>query len=221
MNHQIIEVKGIGEPGSFNTITFKVNSTDPATEASKTSSGTVYLSEPTIATSDEDLIAVVLETNDYERITQQIEAGFMQGRTQLAAPSSAATPAFVPLTPEQQRAQWVKSIDSTVEMISHQFTRFQMEYVEREAAAKAYIESNYTIDPTTWITRFADNKRLGYPEVAALILQQAVACREALKALGELRMDKYLVEDAPDMQTAQAEYDKVIAACFVINGNLP
>ena len=119
------------------------------------------------------------------------------------------------------RRLWSASVDETVARICGQFTRFQMGYVERETAARAYIESGYTIDPTVWVTRFADNTGMDYPTAAARIIAQADAYRNALVELEAYRMDKYRITGASTPELARIEHERIISACLAIHRSLP
>jgi hypothetical protein len=222
MKHTITKVAAIRNSGGLVTgISFGLRVEEPQTGKFGEGNGVHYLDLPadmTVARMEETVVA----SREYTALSDQLKLPLYVALTAANSGSFNATlPQPVAPSETEVRQRWADSVDKTVEMISGQFTRFQMEYVEREAAAKAYIESGHTIDPTTWITRFADNNGMGYPETATLILQQADACRSALMALGELRMDKYLVLRAPSMHAAQAEYDRIITACFAIDKDLP
>lgn len=127
-----------------------------------------------------------------------------------------AQPAPPTLSDADKRAMWMSSVDSTVESTLRRHTRFQMGYTEREAAAKAFIASGGTIDPTVWITRFADNVAISYLQAANIILQQAAQLRAALVQLEALRMDKYLIERAASIVFAESEYHRIVAEIVAI-----
>lgn len=130
-------------------------------------------------------------------------------------------PVIAPPTEAQQRELWAKQIDATIRLISDQYTCFQMEYVEREAAAIAYQKAGFEGMPDEWITRFADSARIPYPEAAQRILTQAAELRPAIKELGGLRMEKYRVLTAETQGDAQREFTRIIAAARAIEENLP
>jgi len=103
----------------------------------------------------------------------------------------------------EKKALMVK-IDDAVAARIERSTRFSMEYEQREAAAEAFKNNAYKGDPGEWVTRFATNAGMNNTAAADLILQQANGLRAALKELGSLRMDKYLVQQAESLAEAQA-----------------
>jgi hypothetical protein len=119
-----------------------------------------------------------------------------------------------------QRRTWVTAVDDTIAAIISKQTRFQMGYVEREAAALAYKNSGFTGDPTVWVTRFADNVKMPYKDAALLILSQATNLRTALKELEGLRMDKYLITAASTQELAEAQFNRIIRAAQTIASKL-
>jgi hypothetical protein len=102
-------------------------------------------------------------------------------------------------------------IDSTVAAVYAQFTRFQMEYEMREAAAAAFKKSGYVGEPTDWIKIFADNTGISYRACTDLILSQAAQLRGAIALLGAYRMNKYKVKNAATIEEASLEFDKIIS----------
>lgn len=129
-------------------------------------------------------------------------------------------PAPPVLSDADKRAMWMASVDSAVESILRRHTRFQMGYTEREAAARAYIASGGAIEPTVWITRFADNVGMPYAQAAALILQQAAQLRAALVQLEALRMDKYLIERASTIEFAEGAHKRIVDEITAIGESL-
>lgn len=134
-----------------------------------------------------------------------------------AAPT---TPVPVVMTEAQKRATWVSQIDATVAQVYSQYTRFQLEYEMREAAAQAFKDAGYTGEPTVWIKSFADNTGITYQACADLILSQAVKLRGAMTLLGSLRMDKYKILTAGTLEEASAAFDAIIAQVGAIAGSL-
>jgi hypothetical protein len=137
--------------------------------------------------------------------------------TQEEVPALQETPA---MSNEDRRRAWVTAVDDTIAGIISKQTRFQMGYVEREAAALAYKNSDFKIPPTEWVTRFADNVKMPYPEAALLILSQATNLRTALKELEGLRMDKYLITAAATQELAEAQFNRIIRAAQTIASKL-
>lgn len=118
-------------------------------------------------------------------------------------------------TVEQKQAEakegLVLSIDSLVASIYNQWTRFEAEYVLREAEAQAYKDVGYTGTVPRQVTAFADRAGVPYQQATDLILSQAVNLRTALANLGDLRMRKYEIINAPDAATAQTLFDQIKA----------
>lgn len=108
-----------------------------------------------------------------------------------------------------RRKELMANLDNKIEARLRNSTRFSLGYVEREAAAIAFKDAGYTGDPTTWVSRFADNTGLTNTQATDLILSQAAAMRAALKALEEYRMDKYLIQAKPTITEAEAEYARI------------
>ena len=67
----------------------------------------------------------------------------------------------------------VDSIDDTAANISSRWTRFAEEYKEREAAAIAFKEANFTGEVSVYISSFATVAGLDNQSASLLILQQA------------------------------------------------
>lgn len=101
-------------------------------------------------------------------------------------------------------------IDDAVATIYAQFARFMQEYLQREAAAQAYIQSNYTIPPTIWVTSYATAANVSNQLAAQTIMAQANQLNGAVAALGAQRMRKYEVAAAPDVATAKATYESIM-----------
>jgi hypothetical protein len=103
------------------------------------------------------------------------------------------------------------AIDSLVAEIYSNWTRFQQEYLERQAAAQAFKDAGYTGDPGPWVTGFAVPAGKTNQQAADLILVQAVGLNGALATLGALRMRKYEILGAADPAAAQAAYNDIVS----------
>lgn len=137
--------------------------------------------------------------------------------------AAAAAAAAVPppaISDTEKRLMWFDQVDNTIAALQSKYTRFEQGYMLREAAAHAYVDSGYTIEPSDLITRFADNVGMTYQAAAALILSQAATMRPALIALENLRMDKYLIVRAPTIDAAQAEFLRIINEANTITAAL-
>lgn len=140
---------------------------------------------------------------------------------------AASTPVFVPpatpavLPENEQRANMVAQVDNTISAVITRFTRFQMGYVEREAAAKAYKAAGYEGEVSPWISHFADNAGLDYTTATDRILAQADALRAAqFKLDAEQRMRKYKIMSLPTIEEARAEFADIMAEVSRIEASL-
>lgn len=109
------------------------------------------------------------------------------------------------------KVQLSNDVDLTVASIYATWTRFEQEYIAREAAAQAYKDAGYTGDVSIWISGFSDAADKTAQEAADLILQQSVSLRGALEQLGTLRMRKYEVLMAADCDAAAAAHTAIMA----------
>jgi hypothetical protein len=82
-------------------------------------------------------------------------------------------------------------IDAQVAEIYSNWTRFEAEYVFREAAAIKYRDAGYTGEAGVWISAFATAAGLDLRAACDLILLQSANLRAAQETLGALRMRKY------------------------------
>lgn len=161
--------------------------------------------------------AIALSTGMYSFVDQVL--------VRLSTPASVVLPPLAP--PEtigtsegQYRAIWAGQIDNAVAAIYSRFTRFQIEYSEKESAAKAYVLAEYTGEPGDWVKDYATNAGLTYKEAADAILAEATKWREALPQLGALRVQKYRILNAESLTVAQEELDRIQAAIQGISGSL-
>lgn len=118
------------------------------------------------------------------------------------------------------RQDLVDSVDSHIAAIYARWMRFESEYVEREAAARAFAAAGYVGEPGVWVTSFATPAGLTEPAAADRIIEQADSLRLALEKLAALRMAKYGVLAAEDAATAQAAHDTIVAQANVIAAGL-
>ena len=115
-------------------------------------------------------------------------------------------PALAPL-----QAQLMAQVDSLVASIYANWTRFQQEYQNREAAATTYAANGYQGEPGIWVTSFAQAAGYDNKTAAELILGQANQLNSALMALGAQRMAKYSIAKATTPQAATDAYNAVVA----------
>lgn len=109
-------------------------------------------------------------------------------------------------------ADAAKMIDDAAASIYSRFTRFDQEYVAREAQALAYRDAGYTGDVPRQVAAFAVPAGITAQQAADTILQQAAMLRGAIEQLGELRMRKYEVYAAATVAEKLATRDAVLAA---------
>lgn len=105
---------------------------------------------------------------------------------------------------EQYRSELVKHIDDTAAQIAAHWTRFSDEYKEREAAALAYQQANFTGKPSIYITSFSSVAGLDDKSATLLILQQAAGLRHLQEQLAVQRMRKYELKK-PDLTLEQMQ----------------
>lgn len=111
-------------------------------------------------------------------------------------------------------------VDAQISDIYGRFTRFETEYVQREAAARAFKAGGYAGDAGVWVMSFATNAGMTANLAADLIISQADNMRAALQALGALRMGKYGIAAAASEAAAQAVHDDIVAQSNAIAASL-
>lgn len=116
-----------------------------------------------------------------------------------------------PPPPPFDRAAAALQIDEAVAAIYGRFTRFQLEYTEREAQAQAYKAAGYTGPVPPRVAEFATPAGMPAQAATDLILQQAVNLRTAQGELSALRMRKYEVLRAATDAQAQAVASEILA----------
>lgn len=119
-----------------------------------------------------------------------------------------------------KKASLFEGVDAHIAKIYARWLRFDVEYVEREAAARSFVAAGYEGDPGEWVSAYATNAGKSNAEAADIIISQADTLRAALRTLGALRMAKYRITTALDADQAQAEYDEIIAQADVIAAGL-
>jgi hypothetical protein len=125
-----------------------------------------------------------------------------------------------PPTDAEIRQELMAAVDDAVAFTYNRFQRFKLEYDKRVAAADAYVNSGYTIDPTSYITKFADNTGISYQACALAILEKNASLELPLELLSGLRMDKYKILNAPTLDDARAEFNSIMAQRNVIDRGL-
>jgi hypothetical protein len=125
-----------------------------------------------------------------------------------------------PPSPPFDRAAAALQIDEAVAAIYGRFTRFQLEYTEREAQAQAYKDAGYTGPVPPRVAEFATPAGMQAQAATDLILQQAVNLRTAQGALSALRMRKYEVLRAATDVQAQAVASEILAGVAAVGANV-
>ena len=116
-----------------------------------------------------------------------------------------------PSGPPFDRAAAALQIDEAVAAIYGRFTRFQLEYTEREAQAQAFKDAGYTGEVPPRVAEFATPAGMPAQAATDLILAQAANLRTAQGALSALRMRKYEVLRAETDAAAQAVASEILA----------
>lgn len=124
-----------------------------------------------------------------------------------------------PAPPFDRHAATVQ-VDEAVAAIYGRFTRFAIEYQEREAQAQAYKDVGYTGPVPPRVAEFATPAGMPAQAATDLILQQAVNLRTAQGALSALRMRKYEVLRAATDALAQAVAADILAGIAVVGGQV-
>lgn len=111
-------------------------------------------------------------------------------------------------------------IDEAVAAIYGRFTRFQLEYTEREQQAQAFKDAGYTGPVPAMVAQFATPAGIQAQAATDLILAQAVNLRTAQAALSALRMRKYEVLRAQSDAQAQAATDAILQAIAAVGAQV-
>lgn len=125
-----------------------------------------------------------------------------------------------PPGPPFDRATAALQIDEAVAGIYGRFTRFQLEYTEREAQAQAFKDAGYTGEVPPRVAEFATPAGMPAQAATDLILAQAVNLRAAQGALSALRMRKYEVLRAATDEQAQAVAGEIMAGVQAVGANV-
>ncbi len=112
---------------------------------------------------------------------------------------------------QHARAALATAVDEAVAAIYSRFTRFQLEYTEREAQAQAFKDAGYTGPVPPRVAEFATPAGMPAQAATDLILAQAVNLRTAQGELSALRMRKYEVLRAATDEQAQALAAEILA----------
>jgi hypothetical protein len=121
-----------------------------------------------------------------------------------------------PTMPPLDRAAAAMDIDDAVATVYGRFTRFAIEYEEREAQAQAFKVGGYAGAPPPRVAEFATPAGKSGQEAADLILAQAAQLRDAQGQLSALRMRKYEVLRAATDAEAREALDAILAGVRAI-----
>lgn len=142
-------------------------------------------------------------------------AGQLQGK--LIGIGAGGMPILVdpPAPPLPTSDQLKAKIDAHVALIYSQWTRFESEYREREAAARAFLQPEHEGPAGVWVESFADAAGISDQAAATLIVAQADQLKAAQVSLGALRMRKYEL-NALSGQDAVDRADEIIQAINLV-----
>lgn len=118
------------------------------------------------------------------------------------------------------RSGLVAQIDEAVAAIYGRFTRFAIEYQEREQQAQAYKDAGYTGTVPPRVAEFATPAAMTAQAATDLIVSQAANLRTAQAALSALRMRKYEVLRAESDAQAQAAADAILQSIATVGAQV-
>lgn len=111
----------------------------------------------------------------------------------------------------EKRNALIEKIDSHAATIYIQWTRFESEYREHQAAAEAYKSANYQGECSRYITDFSQRAGLNKKAATDLILLQAAGLEKLLVELANQRMRKYeLKVPGLTIEKMQSIHDDII-----------
>lgn len=114
---------------------------------------------------------------------------------------------------QEKTTALIDHIDDVAAQIYARWNRFKTEYEEREKAALAFKETNFTGEPSFFITSFSQSAGLDNRSAAELILRQAQGLRHLLEQLAALRMRKYeLKNPGLNLEQLQQLHDDIVQA---------
>ena len=125
-----------------------------------------------------------------------------------------------PPQPPFDRTAAALQIDEAVAAIYGRFTRFQLEYTERESQAQSYKDAGYTGEVPPRVAEFATPAGMPAQAATDLILAQAANLRGAQGSLSALRMRKYEVLRAATDAQAQAVAAEILAGVAAVGANV-
>lgn len=125
-----------------------------------------------------------------------------------------------PPPPPYDRVGAMKKVDDLVAAIYNRFTRFDVEYFEREKAAQAYTDAEFVGDPPARVLEFSEPAGMTPQAAATLILSQAANLRSAMDQLSALRMRKYEIARGVTDELAEATANVLFASITYIGNSV-
>lgn len=113
-------------------------------------------------------------------------------------------------------ANCCQDIDDAVAAVYTKWTRFQVEYDARKAAAETFKANGYQGDPGVYITAFATAAGLDNQTATDIVLVQVTMFAKALNDLGAARMRKFEVKRADTAEAALTLTDTIKAGIDTI-----
>lgn len=155
-----------------------------------------------------------------DQICELIEIdGVLQQRTREASPDEQAEIDARRAAP-LDRAAALGAIDDAVADIYGRYTRFDVEYAERELQARDFKAAGYTGAVPPRVADFATPAGMDPAMATDRIIGQADALRAAMGELSALRMRKYEVLRAGNDAVAREVHGQILAAIAHIGASL-
>ena len=118
------------------------------------------------------------------------------------------------------RAGLISALDTYIGTIYSKFTRFDLEYKKREAAARAFKAGGYLGLAGIWVKSFADSAGMTEAAACDLIIVQADKLNQALESMAAIRMRKFTLNGATTEAQAQTIYNAIINDANLIASQL-
>lgn len=103
-----------------------------------------------------------------------------------------------------------KTIDTAVSEVIVPFNNFRQSYYDKENDAKEYEKNEFTGEPGLLLKNYADEDKLGYKDAALKILKEAEFLRTMEKTIEMIRMKKYSLKTANDLDEVIAKRDSIL-----------
>ena len=168
-------------------------------------------------------VLTILDQPAYDSTTHELVAADPQIIGGKWVQDWAAQPIPAPVIAQRSqalRSGLVTQIDEAVAAIYGRFTRFAIEYQEREAQAQAYKDAGYTGAVPPRVSEFATPAAMPVKDATDLILSQAANLRTSQGELSALRMRKYEVLRAKSDAQAQAAADAILQSIATVGAQV-